>query len=120
MHQALINFALLVFGLPVCLGLFWVVHCALTRVCVLHAQRFCRRHGLEISRIRWQIEFEPSGGKMVKTEFTLVQLDCSTHYNERRLLLLRTWPLGVRKMLSNEKYPESYEEEWPQEHCSSP
>lgn len=56
----------------------WVVHCILDRICVRHARRFCRRHGFEISRVRWQMEFErrPDGRRGVKTEYTLVQLDC--------------------------------------------
>lgn len=57
------------------------------------------------------MEFEPSG---VKTEFTLVQLDCFDTQKQRRLVLLRVWPLGVRKLLSDEKYPESYDEQWPE------
>jgi hypothetical protein len=95
----------------------WVVHCTLNRICARHARRFCRRHGLEVSRVRWQIEFErrPDGRRGVKTEFTLVQLDCLDSQKQRRLVLLRVWPLGVRKMLSNEKYPESYDEQWPKD-----
>jgi hypothetical protein len=93
----------------------WVVHCTLDRVCARHARRFCRRHGLEVSRVRWQMEFERSDGRRgVKTEFTLVQLDCFDSQKQRRLVLLRVWPLGVRKLLSDETYPESYDSQWPQ------
>jgi hypothetical protein len=60
------------------------------------------------------MEFEPSGDRRVKTEFTLVQLDCFDAQKQRRLVLLRVWLLGVRKMLSDEMYPERYDEQWPQ------
>src|SRR2546421_8073413 len=98
--------ALVVVGIPALIYLFWVVHCTLDRVCMRHAQRFCRRSGLDIRRVRCQPAFEKSG---VKTEFTLVQLDCFAAQKERRLVLLLVWPFGVRKTVSNEKYPESYD-----------
>ena len=104
---------LIVVGI-VAIPLMYQVHCALDRVCVRHARRFCRRHGLEICRVRWQPAFEPSGGKRVKTEFTLVQLDCLDTQKQRKLVLLLVWPFGVRKMVSDERYPESYDEQWPQ------
>jgi hypothetical protein len=95
--------------------LLWVVHQTLDRICVRHARRFCRRLGLEISRVRWQIEFErrSDGRRGVKTECTLVQVDCFDVQKQRRLVLLRVWPLGVRKLLSNEIYPDSYDSQWP-------
>ena len=94
----------------------WVAHCTLNRICAVHARRFCRWHGLEVSRVRWQMEFErrPDGRRGVKTEFTLVQLDCLDGQKQRRLILLRVWLFGVRKLLSDEKYPESYDSQWPQ------
>jgi len=112
MTRALLILVCVVCGVPAMLYLFWVVHCALDRACVRHAQRFCRRSGLNVSRIRWQPAFEPSG---VKTEFTLVQLDCLDPHQQRRLVLLSVWPFGVRKLVSDEEYPDSYDEEWPTE-----
>jgi hypothetical protein len=100
--------------IPVSMYLFWVVHCTLDRIIVKHARRFCIRRGLEISRVRWQPAFEPSGGKRVKTEFTLVQLDCLDAQKQRRLVLVLAWPLGVRKLVSDEIYPVSYDSQWPQ------
>lgn len=114
MLHVLLIVALVVAGLLTMVYLLWVVHRTLDRICVGHARRFCERHGLEISRVRWQMEFEPSGNKRVKTEFTLVQLDCFDVQRQRRLVLLRVWPVGVRRMLSDEKYPESYDKQWPQ------
>jgi hypothetical protein len=107
---------LIIAFVPASIYLLWVVHCTLDRVCVRHAQRFCKQHGLEVGRVRWQMEFErrPDGRRGVKTEFTLVQLDCLDGQKQRRLVLLRVWPLGVRKLVSNEIYPESYDSQWPQ------
>lgn len=102
-----------VVAIPALIYLLWVVHCTLDRVCVWHARRFCSRQGLEISRVRYQPAFEPSGGKRVKTESTLVQLDCFDAEKQRRLVLLMVWPFGVRKLVSNEIYPESYDSQWP-------
>ena len=96
------------------LYLFWVVHCTLDRIIVRYARRFCSRRGLEISRIRLQPAFEPSGDRRVKTEYTLVQLDCLDSQKQRRLVLVLAWPLGVRKLVSDEIYPESYDSQWPQ------
>jgi len=112
MIRVLLILALFALGIPGFVYLFWLVHCAMDRCCVRHARKYCQRSGLEISRVRWQPAFAPSG---VKTEFTLVQLDCRDVQKQRKLVRLLVWPLGVRKMLSDEKYPEAYDEKWPQE-----
>jgi hypothetical protein len=114
MSRVLLIIAAVVIYIPVSLYFFWVVHCTLDRVCVRHARRFCRRHGLEICRVRWQPDFELSGGKRLKTEFTQVQLDCFDVQKQHRLVLLLVWPFGVRKLVSDEIYPESYDSQWPQ------
>jgi len=110
MLRVLSILALVAVGIPALIYLLWFVHCTLDRCCVRHARRFCRKNGLEICRSRCQPAFERSG---VKTEFTLVQLDCFDTQNHRRLVLLLTWPFGVRKLVSDEKYPESYDDQWP-------
>ena len=96
----------------------WVAHCTLNRIYARHARRFCKRRGLDVSRVRWQMEFERRPGdrspRGVKTEFTLVQLDCLDSQKQRRLILLRVWLFGVRKLLSDEQYPEFYDSQWPQ------
>ena len=94
----------------------YFVHYTLNRICAGHAKRFFTRNGLAVQRVRWQIEFErrSDGRRGVKTEFTLVQLDCFDSQKQRRLVLLRVWPLGVRKLISDEIYPESYDSQWPQ------
>ena len=116
MSRVLLMMTGAVVGLLAVMYLSWVVHCTLDRVIVRHARRFCSRRGLEISRVRWQMEFErrADGRRGVKTESTLVQLDCLDAQKQRRLVLILAWPLGVRKLVSDEIYPESYESQWPQ------
>jgi hypothetical protein len=111
MMRVFFNIAFFVVGAVLLMYLGWIVHCLLDRVCVRHARRFCERSGLKVCRVRWQMAYYESG---VKTEFTLVQLDCFDAQRQRKLVLLRVWPFGVRKMVSNETYPESYDEQWPQ------
>jgi hypothetical protein len=103
--------AIAVIGIPVSLYLFVIVHRILGRICVSHASRFCARGGLAVQRARWQPQFDSSG---VKTEFTLVQLDCVDSAKQRRLLLLSVWLFGVRNTITDEAYPDSYDSEWPQ------
>jgi hypothetical protein len=55
--------------------------------------------------------FDESG---VKTEFTIVELDCLDGQHERKLVRLVAWVFGIRKLLSDEIYPDSYDEQWPQ------
>jgi hypothetical protein len=110
MMRVLLIIAIVVVSIPPSLYLLWVVHCALDRVCVRHARRFCERSGLEVCRVRWQPAFDEEG---IKTEFTLVQLDCFDAQKQRKLVLLLVWPFGVRKLVSDEMYPESYDEQWP-------
>ena len=97
-------------GVPALLYLSWIVHCTLGRLCVRHARRFCAQHGWTVQRARWQPAFDSSG---VKTEFTLVQLDCLDTQKQRRLVLLLVWPFGVRNLVTDEHYPASYGEQWP-------
>ncbi len=103
--------------IPLSLYLFYVVHFGLGRLCVRYARKFCKRRGLEVSRARWQPDFELSDGKRLKTEFTQVQLDCLDVQKQRRLVLILAWPFGVRKLVSDEIYPESYDGQWPQKYA---
>jgi hypothetical protein len=108
--RTLLIIALGLVGICAYIYLYWVVHCTLDRVCVRHARRFCIRSGLDVRRARWQPKFDASG---VKTEFTLVQLDCLDAQKQRRLVFISVWPFGVRTMVSDEPYPDSYDSEWP-------
>ncbi len=110
MMRAILIVVVVTIGIPVSLYLFWVVHNALGRVCVRHARKFCQQKGLEICRARWQPAFDESG---VKTDSTLVQLDCFDSHQRRKLIVLLVWPFGVRKMVGDEDYPTSYDEQWP-------
>ena len=85
MIPLLLIVALVVIGILAVMYAYVVTHIMLDRLCVRHAQRFCRRNGWEFRRARWQPELDPSG---IKTEFTLVQLDCLDAQKHRRLVLL--------------------------------
>ena len=111
MLRVLLIIALLAVGIPAYLYLFWVVHLTSGKVCVKHACTYCKRHGLDVCRARWQPAFESPRDRTVKTEFTLVQLDCADGHKQRRLILLLVWPFGVRKLISDDIYPESFDSE---------
>src|SRR5215469_4526913 len=74
------------------LPLFYFVHYGLEYCYLVHARRFCRRHGLELSRWRCEPACDKSG---LKTEFTLVELDCLDNQKQRRLVRLLVWVFGV-------------------------
>jgi hypothetical protein len=93
---------LIVCVLAVPLG--YLVHCGLNYCCLVYARRFCRRQGFKIIRWRCGPALEQSG---VKTEFTLVELDCLDGQNQQRLVRLLVWLFGIHRVLSDEKYPES-------------
>jgi hypothetical protein len=93
--------------LPLCIAaaflgilLFPFVHVGLQHLCVLHARRYCRRRGLTPIRSRSGTAFDASG---MKTEYTVVELDCrDTNGNTKRVRLL-VWVFGVRKILEDEE-----------------
>ena len=101
----------LIMGGVLVLPLFYAVHCGLDYCCVRHAKRFCRRKGFDVCRFRWKPAFNNRG---IKTEFTLVELDCFDVQKERRLVRLLVWPFGVRRVLIDDMYPDNYDIEWPQ------
>lgn len=79
------------------------------RPTLLQAARFGGMQSQMAARfrvVRWQ---------ELKTEFTQVQLDCLDAQKQRRLVLVLVWLFGVRKLVSNEIYPASYDNQWPQE-----
>jgi hypothetical protein len=90
------------------LPLFYAVHRGLNYCYLTHARRFCRQHGFAISRWRCGPEFNQSG---VKTEFTVVELDCFDGQKQRRLVRLLVWLFGIRRVLSDDKFPESHDEQ---------
>lgn len=55
--------------------------------------------------------FDHSGGK---TEFTIVELDCLDLQKQPKLIRLLVWVFGIREVLIDEIYPDSYDEQWPQ------
>lgn len=89
------------------LPIYYFVHGGILYCCWVQACRFCRKNGFEPARWRCRPEFDKSG---VKTEFTIIELDCLDASGDRRLIRLRVWLFGVRAILSNEKFAESEED----------
>jgi hypothetical protein len=83
---------------------FYFVHRTLEYCYFLHARRFCRKQGFKLGRWRCRPAFDNSG---IKTEFTIVEVDCVDIQGQRKLVRLLIWIFGIRKVLANEKYPES-------------
>jgi hypothetical protein len=90
--------------------LMYPIHCGLNCVYLVYAKRFCKMNGL--SPVRWRIgmAFNTKG---VKTEFSIVQLDCVDSQNQKRFVSLLVWAFGIRKVIKNETYAESCPEDWP-------
>lgn len=66
-------------------------------------RRFCKKRGLVISRHFCGPEFEDSG---VKTEYSIVEIDCLSPEGVRKWVKLRVWIFGIRKVLHVVDYPE--------------
>lgn len=98
------------------LALLWWVHLALENTCVRYAERHCRKRGLKVSRSR----HGPQLVSGIKTECTLVELECLDSLERRRLVRLSVWVFGVHAVLGDEEYPVSYDKEWPRSAPSQP
>ena len=88
-------------------SLLWWVHCSLEFCYVKLARRFCVKRGLTPSRWRCGPAFDDTG---VKTEYSIVQLDCVDSQEGRKLVELLVWIFGVRKVLRIEGFPEDLKE----------
>ena len=91
------------------IGVFMMygVHLLLTRCYIALAIRSCRKRGFIPSRLRCGPAF--NGG--VKTEYSIVELDCISPDNQRTLVRLLVWVFGVRKTLSIEPFTARPEED---------
>ncbi|MDB6110409.1 MAG: hypothetical protein JWR69_2159 [Pedosphaera sp.] len=96
-------FAAAILGLPA----MFIVHCGLEYCYLVYARRFCRNNGLKLMRWKCWMAFDKSG---VKTEFTIFELNWLDGQSQRKLVRLVIWIFGIRKVLSNENYPESQHE----------
>jgi len=67
---------------------------------IIHACRFCRKSGLAPVRCRLRTAFDASG---IKTEFTIVELDCRDGSDRPTVVRLLVWVFGVRKVLDAEE-----------------
>lgn len=55
--------------------------------------------------------FDASG---LKTEFTIVELECLDDQKKRKLIRLLVWIFGICRVLNDEIYPDAFDEQWPQ------
>ena len=85
--------------------LYWFVHCGLEYCYLRFAVRYCTNRGLDVSRLRCRPWFKDS----IKTEYTLVELDCVDSNQRRKLVRLLVWLFGIRKVLSVEESPDEPE-----------
>ena len=83
--------------------LLWWVHCGLERHYARLARRFCIKRGLTPTRWRCEPAFDDTG---VKTELSIVELDCEHLHEGRKQVRLLVWIFGIRKVLSIEPYLE--------------
>lgn len=95
--------AVLALAFPI-IQLFWYVHCGLERCYLLFGRSFCKKRGLAVSRSRCG----PAFTARVKTEYSIVELDCVDPQKGRTLVRLLVWIFGIRKVLSIEPFPEKY------------
>jgi hypothetical protein len=90
----------IVVAAAVALPAFYFAHRGLKCCYLLHGRRFCRKNGLKLVRWRSGPEFDASG---VKTEFTILELDCLDVQKQRKLVRLLVWIFGIRKVLSGDE-----------------
>ena len=95
--------AVLVLGFPIIL-LGWYVHCGLEHCYLWLGRRFCKKRGLAVLRSRCG----PAFNGRVKTEYSIVELDCADPQKGRTQVRLLVWIFGIRKVLSIEPFPEKY------------
>jgi hypothetical protein len=90
---------IIVVAAVIALPAFYFIHRGLEYCYLLHARRFCRKNGLELVRWRCGPEFDASG---VKTEFTILELDCLDVQKQQKLVRLLVWIFGIRRVLSDD------------------
>lgn len=99
MHWLTILLLLVVVG-ALGIVLFAFVHWGLQQLCIVHAHRFCCKSGLTPLRCRSGTVFAASG---MKTEFTIVELDCRDAMSRPKMVRLKVWAFGVREVLDDEE-----------------
>ena len=90
--------------------LIYIVHRLLNVLYLIYAKRFCEKNGFRPVRWRIGMAFNTRG---IKTEYSIVQLDCVDSQNQKRFVSLLVWAFGIRKVVKNEAYAESCPEDWP-------
>lgn len=102
--QAVLMEQIIAFAITAVLAvpLFVFVHIWLERCYLAYGRRYCKRHGFVISRYRCGPLFNMDG---IKTEFSLVEVDCLDKNQRHVLLRLRVWAFGVCEVLSADDFP---------------
>ena len=93
---------LLLAGALSLLIIYPAVHRGLHYCYLCHAKRFCRENNLILNGWKCSPAFDDTG---LKTEFTLVELDCLDDQMNRRLVRLSISLLGIHKVVANEVFP---------------
>ncbi len=92
------------------LPLLVFTHGWLERCYVAYAMRYCRKHGYVVSRCRVGPLFDEDG---IKTEYSLVVIDCLDQNQRHMLLQLKVWAFGVSQVLSADDFPTEHSGEEP-------
>jgi hypothetical protein len=76
------------------LGVFslYYVHCLLNVLYLIYAKRFCTKYGFRPVRWRVGMAFNTRG---IKTEYSIVQLDCVDSQSQKRFVSLLVWAFGI-------------------------
>ncbi len=81
-------------------ALLVLVHILLERFYFFYARKFCLKNGYSISRY----SVAPWCDDGIKTEYSIVNLDCLNDKNERKIVNLLAWVFGIHKVLSIDDY----------------
>ena len=98
-------FVLAVLAIPIgiiSMPLFALIHNFYNYRCLRHAQKYCLSHDLKMSRYIVSPAFE----NRIKTEDSIVEMDCTDAQGKRRYIRMLVWPFGFIKILSDEPFPE--------------
>lgn len=97
MNIATMVVLVLVLGI-ITLPLYWLTHILLQSWYQFLARRWCARQGMTPLRWRSGPEFDSTG---IKTEFTVVEVECDHPEDGRKYVQLRIWVFGVRQVFVN-------------------
>ena len=88
------------------LPVMYLVHLGLNRCYFLYVQRYCSKHDFKISRYRLGSAFQDG----VKTEYSLMEIDCLDNIKQHKLIRLVVWIFGIRSV-SIESFPDQSQDD---------